>query len=39
MTLTYLAIENDIKIHERESAFWQSRNVSSIRVSSMGNMT
>ena len=35
MTLTYLAIENDIKIHERESAFWQSRNVSSIRVSSM----
>ena len=35
MQHTYLAIEKDNAIHERESAFWQSRNVASIRVSSM----
>ena len=35
MIVTYLAIEQDISIHERESKFWLSRNVSSIRVSSM----
>ena len=31
----YLAIENDIAIHDRDSAFWLSRNVASVRVSSM----
>ena len=35
MELTYLAIEKDENIHERESKFWLSRGVSSIRVSSM----
>ena len=35
MQHTYLAIEKDDAIHERESAFWLSRNVASIRVSSM----
>ena len=35
MEIAYLAIENDKKVHERESKFWLSRGVSSIRVSSM----
>lgn len=35
MDLKYLAIERDIAVHERESRFWLSRNISSIRVSSM----
>jgi len=35
MKMVYLAIENDLAIHERESAFWLSRGVSSIKVSSM----
>ena len=35
MDLTYLAIENDLTIHERESQFWKSRGVDAIRVSSM----
>ena len=35
MTPTYLAIENDLDIHERESKFWQSRGISSVRVTSM----
>jgi len=35
MSEMYLAIEKDEKIHERESQFWLSRNVSSIRVTSM----
>jgi len=34
---TYLAIENDLDIHERESEFWLSRGIASIRVSSMGD--
>jgi len=32
---TYLAIEQDENVHKRESEFWLSRNVSSIKVSSM----
>jgi DNA-binding response OmpR family regulator len=35
MDLTYLAIENNLAIHERESQFWKSRGIDSIRVSSM----
>ena len=35
MNATYLAIENDISIHERESQFWKSCGVTSIRVTSM----
>jgi len=35
MDLIYLAIENDLAIHERESQFWKSRGVDAIRVSSM----
>jgi DNA-binding response OmpR family regulator len=37
MDVKYLAIEDDISVYERESAFWLSRNVSSIRVSSMSD--
>jgi len=37
MDVKYLAVEDDISIHERESAFWLSRNISSIRVSSMSD--
>ena len=33
--LTYLAIEQDDSVHERESRFWQSRNVSSVRATSI----
>ena len=35
MQPTYLAIENDTTIHDRGSAFWLSRNVASVKVSSM----
>jgi two-component system response regulator VanR len=35
LNLLYLAIEKDDNVHERESKFWLSRNVSSVRVSSM----
>ena len=35
MNVQYLAIENDHAIHKRESEYWLSRGVSSIRVSSM----
>ena len=35
MNAIYLAIEKDIDFHEKESEFWLSRGVSSIRVSSM----
>ena len=35
MNMVYLAVENNLAIHERESAFWLSRGISSIRVSSM----
>ena len=35
MDTAYLAIENDLAIHERESQFWQSRGFGSVRVSSM----
>ena len=35
MSMSYLAIENDIDFYERESAFWGTRNINSIRVSSM----
>jgi DNA-binding response OmpR family regulator len=35
MRETYLAIERDMAVHERESQFWLSRNVSAVRVSSM----
>ena len=35
MSLTYLAVETDIAVHERESMFWLSRGISSVRVSSM----
>jgi len=31
----YLAIEKNIEVHERESAFWLSRGIGSVRVSSM----
>jgi len=37
MDVKYLAIDDDISVHERESAFWLSRNISSIRVSSMSD--
>lgn len=33
--MTYLAVEKDDVIHERESFFWLSRNISSVRVLSM----
>jgi len=35
MGVKYLAIDKDEKVHEKESSFWLSRNISSIRVSSM----
>ena len=35
MEITYLATENDDVIHNRESSFWASRNISSLRVSTM----
>jgi len=35
MDITYLAIENDVAVYERESNFWQSRGVGSVRVTSM----
>jgi len=35
MDSKYLAIENDIDVHERESVFWLSRGISSVRVSTM----
>jgi len=35
MELTYLAIENDVSVHDRESKHWLSHNISSIRVSTM----
>jgi len=35
MDIKYLAIEKDIAVHERESKFWQSRNISSVRVLTM----
>ena len=35
MQQVYLAIEKDDAIHERESAFWLSRGIASLRVSSM----
>ena len=35
MSLKYLAIDKDEKLHEKESEFWLSRNIPSIRVSSM----
>lgn len=35
MNLPYLAIENDIGFHERASKFWESRNISSVRVTSI----
>jgi len=35
MDLIYLAIENDLELHERESQYWQSKGVGAIRVSSM----
>jgi len=35
MDVKYLAIEDDIAFHERESQFWLSRNILSKRVSSM----
>ena len=35
MAIAYLAIERDDAVHERESAFWLSKGVSSIRVYSM----
>ena len=35
MNEIYLAVENDLEIHKRESEFWLSRGVSSTRVSSM----
>ena len=35
MDIKYLAIERDLTLHERESAFWKSRNISSIHVSAM----
>ena len=35
MQLTYLAIENDLAVHQRESEYWLARGISSIRVSSM----
>ena len=35
MEKVYLAIENNLAIHERESRFWLSKNISSIRVASI----
>jgi len=35
MKLTYLAIENDLNFHQRESEFWLARGISSIRTSTM----
>jgi len=35
MEAIYLAVENDLGIHERESLFWQTHNISSVRVSTM----
>jgi len=35
MRVSYLAIEKDVAVHERESRFWLSRNVSSVIASSM----
>ena len=35
MSMLYLAVEKDLTIHERESTFWLSHGVASIRVSSM----
>jgi len=35
MVSTYLAIEKDDVVHERESAFWLSRGIDSVRVKSM----
>lgn len=37
MNITYLAIENDLAVHKRESRFWKSRGIDSIRVSSMSD--
>jgi DNA-binding response OmpR family regulator len=33
--MVYLAIENSVTVHERESLFWSSHGISSIRVSTM----
>jgi DNA-binding response OmpR family regulator len=35
MNATYLTIDNNLAVHERESRFWLAHNISSIRVSSM----
>ena len=35
MNLSYLAVERDIGIQERESQFWLSRGISSVQVTSM----
>ena len=35
MVLTYMAVELDDVVHERESAYWLSKGVSSVRVTSM----
>jgi len=35
MDIKYLAIEKNLTIHNRESVFWQSRNITAIRVSAM----
>jgi DNA-binding response OmpR family regulator len=35
MNFTYLAVEGDDAVHERESKFWRSRNISVIRTLSM----
>ena len=35
MIATYLAIENDTALHKRESKFWLSKNIGSLRVSTM----
>ena len=35
MKLTYLAIENDLNFHQRESEFWLARGISSTRTSTM----
>jgi len=37
MDIKYLAVDDDISVHERESAFWLSRSIASIRVSSMSD--
>jgi len=37
MDIKYLAIEGDTAVHERESAFWKSCGITSIRVPSMSD--